>query len=123
VGTSERERPGAELGSEHTSQVARGVSEAARQTGDAFALDHSVADQSHCTRCKIVAEIPIGRPGHRIRLASLTGTQARLVGGRSGSVERYIAGMRRHRRAAGSAVDASTVHAGDELTIEPRVSG
>ena len=119
----ERERPGAELCGEHAGEVAGRVPESGGEARHALALDDAVGDEAHGACGQVVAQVPLGRAGHRVGQAPLAGTQPGLVGGSGREVEAHVRRLGGDGRAAGAAVDAGGVHAGDELPVEPRVAG
>ena len=119
----ERERPGAEFRHEYACEVPRRVSEAGGETRHAVAFYDAVGDEAHRAGGEVVAQVPIGRAWHGIRLASLAGTQPGFVCGRGCSVEGHVLFVCSHGGAAGATVDPSGVNPRDELTVEARVTG
>ncbi len=115
--------PGAELGGEHAGEVARRVPESGGEARHALALDDAVGDEAHGACGEVVAQVPLGGAGHRVGQAPLARAQAGLVGGGGREVEADVRRLGGDGRAAGAAVDAGGVHAGDELPVESRVAG
>ncbi len=55
--------------------MARAVPEPCGETRDTVALDDAVLDEAHRAGGEVVAQVPVGGAGRRIRLASLAGAQ------------------------------------------------
>ena len=77
----ERERPAADLGDEQPVELAGAVAEAAGETGDAFAVDDTVGDQSHRPTDDIGPRFHSGEPGAGVGPAALAGPVAVLLRG------------------------------------------
>jgi hypothetical protein len=67
----ERERSGPDLGGEQAMEVALGVAEPARETGDTLPVDDAVGDEPHRASDGVGARVPLRRARHRVGSAAL----------------------------------------------------
>jgi hypothetical protein len=87
VSAGESERTGTEFRHEHATEVTRRVAEATREPGNSLTLDGAVGDQAHRPGGEIIAQVPLRRPRHGIRLAAFAGPEAGLVRGGRRAIE------------------------------------
>ena len=115
------DRPGADLGDELTVQVTLAVLEAVRQTGDPLTNDYTVRNEPHRSTDQVGALVPFRRPRRGVGPAPLAGPEAGELGRGGGRVEPHVRALRRPRRAARPAVDASAGDGTEEPAVEAGV--
>ena len=118
----QRDRAGTNLCNELPVDVPLAVAEPARETRDSFAIDHAVSDVPHCAPDEIGPHVPFRRSGDGVGPASLACAEASLLGSGGGGQEAHVRPLRRHRRAARTAVDAGRQHSREEPSVEPRIA-
>ena len=121
LGAGDGERAGAELVGHEAGEVALAVGQPAGQPADALAVDDAVDDEAHRPGDDVAADVPLRRAGRGVGPAPLAGPEAALLGGRGGRQEVDVAGLGRHGRAAGAAVDAGRGDGGHEAAVEAAV--
>jgi hypothetical protein len=121
LGPGECERPGTHLRDELAVQVALAVAEALGEPADAFPVDDTVRDEAHGPSDEVGPAVPLGRAGGCVGPATLAGAEPGTLRGRRGRVESHVAGLRRHGRTAGPAVDVRRGDGREEPPVEAGV--
>ena len=121
LGAGQGQRPRPHLGHQQPVELALAVAESGRQAGHALAVDRAVGDEPHGPGHHVGPRVPLRRAGAGVGPAAHAGPEPGLLGRGGARVEADVGRLRRHRRAAGAAVDPGRGDGGDEPAVEAGV--